>query len=158
MEQTITQIFVDGALAQLSGLIGLAIFFMIVGLREIRNEHPQGFFYLTLSLFFVVAHFFQMANFPDELLRGDIRGGFDVWTWIVLIFAPALVALFVVRGLIGLAFAQGREGLVKLFFGSTLLCFLFMLGTDWPIDVKGILTLVWLTLLLRLELSDTPAF
>ena len=42
---------------------------------------------------------------------------------------------------------------VKVFFGLTLLCYLYMVGQSWPIDVKGILTIIWLTMLFKTELS-----
>jgi hypothetical protein len=158
MDQTISQILAEGSVAQLSGLVGLAIFFLIIGVREIKHEHPQGFFFLTLALFFVVGHFYQLSSLPDNVLALVYGENLGVWAWLVAVFAPALIALFIVRGLIGFAFSQGRAGMVRLFFGLTLICFIYMLGADWAVDVKGILTVVWLTVLFRLELDTADTW
>ena len=155
MENSMYEMLVDTTTAQLSALIGLALFFLILGLREIKQEHPQGYFFLTLCLFFLVGHFLQMSSLPEGFISAV--GGLGLWTWLTLIMAPALIALFVLRALVGFLFSQGREGMVKLFFGVTLLCFVYMLGSDWPVDVKGILAIVWLTVLLRVELAATES-
>ena len=153
MEHSIVEIFADGSRLQLSGLIGLALFFLIVGFREIRDEQPEGYLYLTLSLFFLGIHAFFLTNLPNDGLWEGSFPQFGFWTWLVLLLAPALITLFLLRGVFGFFAARSREGLVKVFFGLTLLCYLYMVGQSWPIDVKGILTIIWLTMLFKTELS-----
>ncbi|MBD3258426.1 hypothetical protein GF377_08325 [candidate division GN15 bacterium] len=157
MDQTIAQTFANGTIAQLAALLGLSVFFVIMGLRELKQEHPQGLVYLALALFLLLAHAFQFVHIPADGPLGNPLDGFNLWSWLVVIAAPALVALFIIRSLVSFAFSAGREGMVKLFFGLTLLCFMYMLGSDWPLDVKGILTAIWLVVLFHLELVEQTA-
>jgi hypothetical protein len=48
---------------------------------------------------------------------------------------------------------QGHDGLVKLFFGLTLLCYLYILGANWPLDIRAVLTLVWLGFFFKTEMA-----
>ena len=44
-------------------------------------------------------------------------------------------------------------GLIKMFFGLTLFCFLYMLGESWPTDIKIILSGIWLLILFKTEFA-----
>jgi len=61
--------------------------------------------------------------------------------------------LFLARGLFNFARYESYDGLVKLFFGLTLFCFVFMLGSNWPLDVRAILALIWVAVFFKVELA-----
>lgn len=156
MEKSIAQLFADGTVVQLSALLGIAVFFLIIGIREIKQEHPQGFFFLVLMIFFGLAHAVQIATLPESGPLGIPSDGFSFWSWIASLLCPAVIALFILRGMTGFVFSRNKEAMIKLFFGLTLLCFVYLLGASWPTDVKAILTIVWMTVLFRIELVETP--
>lgn len=153
MDNVLTEIFADGAALQVVALLGAALFFLTVGLLELRGERPEGFLYLALALFFVTAHTACLINLPAHLEAVGISVEFTLWTWLALLLAPGLIAIFVLRSLFDFVFSRSQEGLLKLFFGLTLLCFLYMLGAEWPMDVRGIMTLVWLSMFFKLEMG-----
>jgi hypothetical protein len=155
MELELIQIITEGSYLQLSGLLGLVLFFVLVGLREVRNDRPEGYLYLNVAVFLAIAHAVMLANLVAEGLTGAIISDLTLWAWLVVFFAPALVTMFVVRALFNFAISQGREGMVKLFFGVTLICYLYMLGANWPMDVRAALTLIWLAVFFKTELAIT---
>ena len=134
-------------------LIMLAVLgmFMTVGaLRTFRTNLTAAFIYATLSLFCWTLHFVWLVNTPD----GSILYYFadmSAAKWLVFIFAPALVILFLTSG----AYWYAKEGLVealpRLFFGLTLLLLLYMLGVDWPLEFRGLLSFFWAAFLLATE-------
>ncbi|RKX25432.1 MAG: hypothetical protein DRP45_05920 [Candidatus Zixiibacteriota bacterium] len=153
MEQTAAQIFAYSSLLQSSGLIGIAILFLIMGIRDIREERFEGYFSLILSVFFAIAHVFHLSNLPTKGILSSPIGQINGWIWFSVLLAPALIALFVLRGIVNFMTSNSRLGLVKLFFGLTLLCYLFMLGNGWAVDIKAIITVIWLLLLFKIELG-----
>lgn len=135
---------------QLSSLIGLALFFVLIGIRELLDECLEGSLFLMIALFLMLAH----AVLLDNLISTTkVLGSLDSWAWLVSLLAPALVALFLGRGLFNFARYEGHEGLVKLFFGLSLFCLVFMLGSHWPMDVRAILTVTWVAVLFKVELA-----
>ncbi|MBU0984225.1 MAG: hypothetical protein KKA42_10170 [candidate division Zixibacteria bacterium] len=148
MTESLVQILTEGATYQLAALIGAAVFFFVVACQEMKTAHFDAILYFTLSFFFLAAHFFALLNIP-AMTRGITE--LNVWMWLVTFFAPALITLFIVRGLYSLLTAWPREGMVKLFFGLTLLLFIFVLGTNWATDVRGVFTIVWLFLFFKME-------
>ncbi len=154
MEHAIAEIYSTGTIAQASGLIAMAIFFIVVSVRELRDEHPAGFFMFALSTFFAVIHVLLLAGVFTSGPLGQPIPHLNMWTWLASLLAPAVIGLFLLKGLYGLLSSDTREGMVKMFFGLTLLCFLHMIGTDWPVDVKAVMTVVWLTVFFKMELGD----
>ena len=150
MDPAIIDIFTETSMLQLSGLIGLALFFALVGIREIMDERVEGSLFLVISIFLTLAHAVLLDNLAST--TGAI-GTLNSWGWLVSLLAPALIVIFLARGLFNFARYESRDGLVKLFFGLTLFCFLFMLGSDWPLDVRAILTLSWVAVLFKVELA-----
>lgn len=153
MGTEILDIFFDGFQIQLIGLLGIGLFLLLAGLQEIRDGHPQGFLYLLLSLFLFGAHGAMLLNALSTSNASSLGSEFGLWEWLAGLFAPALIALFVLRALFNFAVYQGRDGLYKLFFGSTLACYLYLLGTTWPPDVRGILTVVWVGFFFKTEMA-----
>ncbi|MBD3402179.1 hypothetical protein GF420_04735 [candidate division GN15 bacterium] len=143
IEQEILHTFSNTAYLLLVGGVAASLFFAMASFREFHAGHVEGYFYLLLSLFFMAGHFVFMANLPVNHPLETLHGGLGVWGWLTHFLAPALIGLFVVLGLYRLMTASFQAGLVKVFFGLTLLCYLFMVGSHWPADVQGILTLVY---------------
>ncbi len=153
MEATLSTIYANGSLILMSGLIAAALFFVMVGLRELRDEQMEGFLYLALGVFFFGAHFYYMLNLPDSTPMGGQESIDRVWSWLAVIFAPALIGLFLGIGLYNFVITQVKLGLTKMFFGFSLIAYLYLLGGNWAVDVKGILTVVWTIVWFNVELE-----
>ena len=143
-------IFVGSSRLQLSSIIGLALFFAVIGIRETRNERPEGSLYFVIAVFLTMAHAVLLDNLASVT---ETLGPLDSWGWLVSLLAPALIILFLARGLFDIVRHESHHGLLKLFFGLTLFCFVFMVGCDWPMDVRAILTLTWVVFLFKVELA-----
>lgn len=143
MEQDVLNIFSQGSYLILLGTVTAAVFFAMTALHELQSRHLDGLVYLVLAVFFVAAHFIYLSELPAKTMALLTDQPMSVWLWLSLFFAPALICLFILFGVFRLMFSSTQAGLVKIFMGLTLLCYLYMLGPDWPVDVKGILTLVY---------------
>lgn len=153
MEQHLEYIFAGSSFLILSGLAAAALFFAMAGLREVRESCQEGLLYLALSLFFALAHFFLLFNTTSTNCISRAVAQPDFWSWLISLLAPALIILFLGFGLFSFLTARFREALVKTFFGLTLACYLYMLGPQWPVDVRGILILIWCGTWFDLELK-----
>ena len=154
MPTTLEHIFTEGAFLLMTGMVATALFFFMAGLREIRHHQLQGFLFLTMALFFAGVHTLYAVNLPADSGVARMLAGLGFWGWLASICAPALIGMYLVRGLVSFVMRHLRAGLVKLFFGLTLLCYLYMLGNAWPVDVKGILILIWGLTWLEVETSQ----
>ncbi len=153
MEHDIATVFSDGFLLQLSALLAVAVFFLMVGIREVRDGNLQGFLFLTLAMFFLAAHVVQLIDLTTAGPGYHTPICLNAWTWLAAFLAPALIFLYLLRGLFGWVMSNWHEGLIKVFFGLTLLCFVYMIGYHWPADVRGILTFIWAALFFKVELE-----
>ncbi|MCH9024920.1 MAG: hypothetical protein IH931_06260, partial [candidate division Zixibacteria bacterium] len=138
----------------------LGLFMMVGALRAFRTNLPASFIYATLSLFFWTVHFVWLANVPDASILYYYTN-MSAAKWLVFIFAPALVALFLTSGAYWYAKEGVLEALPRLFFGLTLLCLLYMLGVDWPLEFRGLLSFFWAAFLMATEfpyLDEKPTF
>jgi len=137
----------------LAGMLCLSMFFARAGLRDVANSFLEGILFVALAVFFFCAHLFLLLDLSIQSSLGGLAADLNVWQWLALIYAPSLIFLFIVMGAMSFFSRQHQAGLVKLFFGLTLLCYLFMIGNNWPADCKGILTIlyggVWFNLELR---------
>ena len=124
MPDSVIDMFTTGTILQISGLLGLGVFFVVLGVREIREDRPEGFLYLTVALFLTIAHAVLLDNLVSANSSLAAVDNLTVWLWLVALFAPALVGIFLLRALFNFAVSQGRDGLVKLFFGMTLICYI----------------------------------
>jgi hypothetical protein len=145
MDQYLSNVFSQASTYFLSGLVAAALFFIMVGIRDLSFNHHDGYLYVVLGLFFMGCHFFLLLNLPafQGTDAGTVQNLSLVWHWLVTIFAPALIGLFLLIGLYNFVITQVKIGLTKIFFGLSLTTFLFWLGQSWAIDVKGVLTLLW---------------
>ena len=143
MERTIDIMLSSNSFFLLVGLLAAALFSMMVAIRDLRNDRYEGLMYLPLSLFFGTAHGFYLWNLPIDSTLSILMADLNVWTWTGYILAPSMIALFLIMGTFCLLRSNITVAMVKIFFGLTLLCFLFMLGMDWSADVKGIITFLY---------------
>jgi len=152
MEYTIQQVFSNGSYLLLAGLVAAALFFAMAGLRELQSIALEGLLYLALAFFFIIVHLYLLSNLPPGGILGLLVAKMNLWTWLTLLYAPSLILMFIVMGCFAFATEKYSPGLVRIFFGLTLLCYLYMVGSSWPADVKGILTLIYGLIWFNLEL------
>ena len=153
MELTINKIYSDPGIIYLPGLVAFSITFASIGLKHIRRRGYDGIIYLILALFFLAAHAYLVVEHPFRIFPGTVLDGIEFFKWIELILAPTVIFIFLLSGVYAFIRTTFREGLVKLFFGLTLYCFLYMLGVSWPIDAKAALTFIWLIMLFVVEIK-----
>jgi uncharacterized membrane protein len=125
-------------------LLASALFFALVALRELSTSHVDSLLYGFLAAFFFTLHLYLLSDAQHSRLQ-ERAGDPLLWSWLSIYLAPALIAMFLVFGIVWMVALSARTGLLKLFFGITLFCYLFVVGSGWPVDVKGILTVVYAT-------------
>ncbi|MBI5266545.1 MAG: hypothetical protein HY851_04850 [candidate division Zixibacteria bacterium] len=155
MTETLSDIVTRNALVHLVALLAGSLFLLVTGLRALRRENPEGFLYLTLALFLFLVHVFYISNFPDDSPVINPFADWSAWNWLVVLGAPSLILLYLTLGTYHLLALRVRQGIYGLFFGLTLLCFVYMIGGQWPTDVKGAVTLTWGTVWFNWELNPT---
>ncbi len=153
MEQHLGNAFNTWALLYLSGLAAASLFFAMAGFREVKENIFEGLLFLALAVFFACAHIFLLFNTTPASYFSQAGAPLNLWGWLVLFLAPALIGLYLLFGLFNFISARSKEGMIKIFFGLTLVCYLYLLGSHWPIDVKGILTLTWGGIWFNVELK-----
>jgi hypothetical protein len=159
MESTVTQFFGQYSTYLLSALVAAGLFFIMVGMRELNVHHTDGLLYIFLGAFFFGAHFLLLYNLPENsgITIGSAQNLIVVWSWLNSVFAPALIALFLLLGLFNFIATHIKIGLTKIFFGLSLPAFLYWLGSTWSLDIRGILTLVWTMIWFDVELETEEA-
>jgi len=140
MDQQLASIFANLSSLLLIGALVAALFFAGAGLRELKSGFLQGFLLLSAAVFFVAAHLYYLFNIPEGSRFAAQVGGLDFWRWGAILLAPALIVIYLLRGIFDLTRRQRQEALTRLFFGLTLLCFVYMVGHAWPSDLKTIVT------------------
>jgi len=148
----VNQIFADGSYFQLTALLTGALFFAMVGIREMRDDNIYGYLFAAISIFFLAIHTFFLLNLPATV---SPLNNLAFWEWLIAFFAPALITLYLVFGFFNMLMSKMRTGMVKIFFGLTLLCYLFMLGGNWPLDARGIIVMIWSGIWFDVELGIT---
>ncbi len=151
MERTIDLMLSSPSFFLLTGLLATALFFLMVAIRQLMDDCYDGFMYLPLAMFFGAAHGFYLWQLPIDTTISILLADLNVWTWAAYVLAPTLVLLFVILGLFNLVRINVTAAMVKIFFGLTLVCYLFMLGTNWPADVKAIITVIYCLTWFHLE-------
>lgn len=136
----------------LCGLIAASLFFLITGIKELKQHCFEGSLYIIIAFFLLAVHILYIFNLPLESPVSFILSDINIWSWAVLIFAPALIILFIIVGLLNFLFANFRMGILKIFFGLTLLFYLYIAGANWAVDIKGIITFVWCLIWFEVEL------
>ncbi len=159
MDQYISQVFSSMSTWMLSALVAGGLFFVMVGVRELNVRHSDGLLYVTIGAFFFGSHFFLLYGLQDQsqITAGSSENLLMVWTWLTSVFAPALIALFLLLGAYNFLVTRVKVGLTRIFFGLSLPAFLYWLGATWSIDIKGILTLLWTLIWFDVELETETA-
>jgi len=152
MEQTFNYLFANSNYYMLTGLIATALFFAIVGFKDLSMKLHEGLLYISMALLFFSYHLFLLFNISANSSIANISGNIDLWVWLAALLAPALITLFLLGGMVSFCKSLYRSGLVKIFFGLTLLCYIYMLGQGWAADIKGITALVYSGVWVNLEL------
>lgn len=137
------QILADGSFYLVVGLLAATLFYAMVGFRETRAGQFHGLLFLLLSSFFLTLIGYYVGCLPDNEPLGQLLGGLNMWGWLVIMAAPVLIGLFILFGLIRFALSDYRNGLIRIFFGVTLVFYLYMAGSSWPLDLKGVIVLLW---------------
>jgi hypothetical protein len=153
MDYSIAQAFINSSLLHLCALLAASMFFGMIGLKILQDEDLGGMLFIAFSIFFFCAHLLYLFNLPPGNPLTAIASEVNFWSWLVVLLAPVLIALYLLFGLHSFLKSRVRPGLVKVFFGLTLLCYLYMIGQSWPIDVKGVLTLIWCLTWFNVEFS-----
>ncbi len=134
-------------------MLSASLFFLMAGIRSLKSISIEGLLFLALFLFFAAAHFFYLYNLPiDSPLYFTFSNNL-FWCWLTVLFAPALIILFISFGLVNFVSDYFRIGLIKIFFGLTLLCYIFMVGNNWAFDIRGIITIIFCYIWFEVELK-----
>ncbi len=157
MDYLFGNVFDFSTFLYLTGLLVAALFFAKIGIRDIKLGHYDGLIYLALSLFFIGAHVvFLFAGRADNTLF-SFASRLNFLSWFVLLFAPALVILYLVFGLYNFIRMNLFDGFARVFFGTTLIGFLYFIGLDWAVSLKAFLTLLYCGAWLLIEISTLEA-
>jgi hypothetical protein len=152
MDRELLRFFSDVTVYHNVGLISGILFFLMLGIRQIRDDQPIGYLLLTLSLILVIGHGYYLENLPKDHQLFHSTSGPVIFAWLIKLSAPALSLLFVLFGLLSLARSEYRASLIKIFFGLSLFSYLFLLGPAWPLDVRALVTLLWCLIWFDVEL------
>lgn len=136
------------AVAAMGILTGISFF------RSLKKKSLEAMIYFTLSTFLWALHWIWMSFAPPESILFNHSVGF--WQWLVYLFSPALIIVFLVYSMYWYAKSGGWPAMVRIFFGVTLACLLYMLGHNWSDALKGILSLIWVFFLWRVEFPSKP--
>jgi len=146
-------VFDLGAFLYLTGLLAAGLFFARQAITDIRAGRFDGIAYAALALFFIAVHvvFLFIGKPADTLFNFASR--LNMVSWLVLLFAPALVAIYILFGFYRFIAKNLHDGFALLFFGVTLPLFLYLIGPGWPVGMKAFLTVfysgVWLVIEIR---------
>jgi len=122
--------------------------------KGLKKNTVETLIYFTLSAFLWALHFIWISFAPPESIL--FHASINFWQWLVYLFSPALVIVFLVYSMYWYAKSGCWQALVRIFFGVTLACLLYMVGAHWPEAVKGILSLMWVFFLWRVEFPSKP--
>ncbi len=140
MDQQLASIFVNASSLLLVGALVAALFFAGAGLRELKSGFLQGLLLICAAAFFVSTHLYYLLNIPEGSRFAAEVTDLNFWAWGAMLLAPALIVMFLARGVCDMVRNQRQVALTRLFFGLTLLCFVYMIGSTWPADSKAIVT------------------
>lgn len=139
-------------------LISMAALGLITGiasLKSFKKNSVEALAYFTLSAFFWALHLVWVFYAPpDSILFCCITINF--WNWLVFLFTPALVIVFVLDSMYWFVKSGGWPALIRLFFGVTLPCLVYMVGQEWSVVIKGSLSVLWVYFLFRVEFPPKP--
>ncbi|RKX27251.1 MAG: hypothetical protein DRP46_10085 [Candidatus Zixiibacteriota bacterium] len=137
----------------LAGLIAAALFFAMTGIKELKIKRFEGIIYLALSVFFIFAHVLFFISSGAEYQILSYISHLSITGWMVALFAPALIFLYLLFGLFNCVSLRISEGIIKIFIGVAMMTILYSLGVGWPDLIKIPLILISLIVWFGIELS-----
>ncbi|MDD5424926.1 MAG: hypothetical protein PHN52_00350 [candidate division Zixibacteria bacterium] len=152
MELSFHKIYSDCSYLFLPGLVAVSFSFTSAGLRHIRQKGYEGIVYFILALFFMVAHACFIFEIPCRFFPVSALTGISLGKWTDLILVPALLFTYILSGIYAFIRTSFNEGLIKIFFGLTLYCYLFMLGINWPENFRIGLVFIWFLFFIIIEI------
>lgn len=152
IEETINYLLANSNYYFLTGLIAMTLFFAITGLKYLSLKLQEGLLYVAMAILFFSYHLYLLFNIQGNGSIANINSEIDIWVWLAALVSPALIALFLLSGVVSFLKSLYHSGLVKIFFGLTLLCYIYMMGQGWAADIKGIMTIVYSGVWVNLEL------
>lgn len=152
IEETINYLLANSNYYFLTGLMAMTLFFAITGLKDLSLKLQEGLLYVAMAILFFSYHLYLLFNIQGNGSIANINSEIDIWVWLAALVSPALIALFLLSGVVSFLKSLYHSGLVKIFFGLTLLCYIYMLGQGWAADIKGIMTIVYSGVWVNLEL------
>ena len=155
MTQNIEYWLGDTMVIVLITLATLGLMAAIASLKSFKKNSVESIIYFTLSAFFWTLHLIWIIYAPPESILFCCVS-IDIWYWLVYLFSPALAIVFIIYSMYWFAKSGGWPALLRIFFGVTLPCFLYMVGQDWSIVIKGMLSVTWFYFLLRVEFPPKP--
>ena len=153
MLDSLTDIFAKSAQMHQVIFVAAIIFFAMASIRSMSHDEMDSGLNIALTFFFLAGHILSVTFFPDNSPVPNPFATLNVWQWMVMLAAPALIVLYVIMGTLHLCLYRIRQGVYSIFFGSTLACYLYWLGGGWPLDVKAFLALAWGLTWFKLELD-----
>ncbi len=141
----------DAMVILLVAVAAIGIILTVTSLKKLRKKSGESFVYFTLSSFLWALHWIWVAYPPPSSILFHSQPGF--WEWLVYLFSPALVLVFLTHAAYWYATSGGWPALIRIFLGLTLACLLYMLGQNWPMYLKGALPVIWVYFLWRVEFS-----
>lgn len=155
MDFLLGNVFSFSTFLYLTGLVLAGLICAQVGIREIRQGHYDGAMYLGLSLFFLMAHAVFLFTGKAENTLFNYVTQLNLWSWVVLLLAPALIILYLIYGLVCLVKMQIIDGLARMFVGALLIGLLYYLGLEWGESVKTALIITFGAIWFFFELRTT---
>ncbi len=126
----------------LAGLIIATLISARIGIKELKQGHSDGSMYIVLALFFLSAHtVFLFASRAENTLF-TYATQLNLWSWFIIMLAPALILLYLIHGIISLFQMKFSAGLAKLILAAVLASFLYLIGSNWAEFLKGGITIV----------------
>lgn len=147
-------LFSDLSYSSLTLLLSTSLYLLIVGIRIVKTKQVEGVLVLAISFFCLVTHYFLLMNLSITDPFSFVIVGLTLWRWLVLLLAPALIILFLFSGTVHFFKTRMHTGLVNLYFGLSLLCLLYMLGNNWSVEFKGLITLIFCFILFEVEVRS----
>ena len=152
VEETLKYLIANSNFYFLTALIILTFFFTITGIKDISIKLLEGTLFIAMAILFFSYHLFLLFNIPENSPIANVSGDINLWVWLAALVTPALITLFLVSGVVSFLKSLYHSSLVKIFFGLTLLCYIYMLGQGWAVDTKGIIAVVYSGVWVNLEL------
>lgn len=153
MLDSLTDIFAKSAQIHQVVFVAGIIFFVMAAMRSLKHDDTDAALHIALAFFFTIGHILCVVYYPNDSPIPNPFKSLDIWQWMVMLAAPALAVLFVVMGAMHLCFYRIRQGIYNLFFGGSLVAYIYFIGGGWPLDVKAFLTLTWGLTWFKLELD-----